>query len=132
MRKLGNVRENELTLKLGVPNAAKKDEPYQTNASFDACQSLGFLQGKIREMHERIQLHWKTHKEHRQRNSDPPKRALVHNIPRKRRRLQGDRQAGPSGPRILRVHQRSNPNGPFLHMSLREKVILRETVEDEG
>ena len=30
------------------------------------------------------------------------------------------------------MDQRVNPNGPFLDVPLREKVLLGETVKDEG
>ena len=30
------------------------------------------------------------------------------------------------------MYQRVDPNGPFLHVPLREKIPFRETVEDEG
>jgi len=30
------------------------------------------------------------------------------------------------------MYQRVNPNSPFLHVSLREKVLFGKTVEDEG
>lgn len=58
-------------------------------------------------------------------------RTFVHSIPRKRRGLQRDRQTSPSGPRVFRVYERVDPNGPFLDVPLREKVIFGETVEDE-
>lgn len=73
-----------------------------------------------------------TYKKHRQRDGNPPVRALVHNIPRKRRRPQRDRQASPFSPGVFRMYQRIGPNGPFLYVSLREKVFLGEAAKDEG
>ena len=71
------------------------------------------------------------YKKHGERDSNPRMRTLVHDIPRKRRRPQRDRQTGPSSSGIFRMHQRVDSNGPFLHVSLGEKVIFGETVEDE-
>jgi hypothetical protein len=36
LRKFDNVRKNDLSLELGISDAARKDESYQTDASFDA------------------------------------------------------------------------------------------------
>ena len=36
LRKLDDVRKNDLTPELGVPDAAREDKRYQTNAGFNA------------------------------------------------------------------------------------------------
>jgi len=58
------------------------------------------------------------YEKHRERDSDPRMRAFVHDIPRKCRRLQRDRETSPSSSRIFRMYQRVDPNGPFLHVPL--------------
>jgi len=40
LRKLDDIRQNDLSLELGVSNAAREDESYQTDAGFSAWKSL--------------------------------------------------------------------------------------------
>ena len=128
LRKLDNVRKNDLSLKLRVPNTARKDKSHQTDTGFHARQAFIFLQARGRECRNENQQHPKTHKKHWQRDGNPAVCTFVHNIPRKYRRPQRNRQASPSSSRIFRMYQRVNPDSPFLHVSLREKVLFSKTI----
>jgi len=46
LRKLNDIRKNDLPLELGMPGTTRKDESYQTDASLDAWQGLVFLEAR--------------------------------------------------------------------------------------
>ena len=53
LRKLDNVRKNNLSLKFGMSSTTQEDEPYQTDVGFDARKGFVFLQARCDEYRRR-------------------------------------------------------------------------------